>query len=66
MANCFKTKGYLGLEQSGYAVDTLTLPDSNPWNSWLRTTALDFFSDGGWLSQRMGETFGSLMELMKV
>ena len=41
-----ETKGYLGLEQSGYAVDTLTLPDSNPWNSWLRTTALDFFSDG--------------------
>ena len=41
-----ETTGFLGLEQDGYAVDTLTIPDSNPWNSWLRTTSLDFFSDG--------------------
>lgn len=44
--NEIETIGFLGLEQNGYAVDTLTIPDSNPWNSWLRTTALDFFSDG--------------------
>ncbi len=41
-----ETVGYLGLEQDGYALDTLTLPDQNPWNSWFRTSALDFFSDG--------------------
>ena len=40
------TVGYPGLEPSGYALDTLTLPESNPWNSWFRTSALDFFSDG--------------------
>ena len=41
-----RTKGYLGLEPAGYALDTIALPDSNPWNSWFRTSALDFFSDG--------------------
>lgn len=40
------TTGYQGLEQTGYALDTLTLPDANPWNSWFRTSALDFFPDG--------------------
>ena len=30
----------------GYAADELTLPYANPWGSWMRTTALDFFSDG--------------------
>jgi len=40
------TAGTLGKEEGPYAVDTLTLPDANPWKSWLRTTALDFFSDG--------------------
>ena len=40
------TVGYQGLEQTGYALDTLTLPEANPWNSWFRTSALDFFPDG--------------------
>ncbi|KLU04069.1 large multi-functional protein [Rhodopirellula islandica] len=40
------TVGTLGLEQEGYALDTLTRPDSTPWNTWFRTTALDFFEDG--------------------
>jgi putative heme-binding domain-containing protein len=40
------TVGYRGLEQGGYAMDTLTLPDSTPWNTWFRTSALDFFADG--------------------
>jgi len=30
----------------GYAADDLTLPYANPWNSWMRTTAIDFFADG--------------------
>lgn len=29
-----------------YVVDTLALPDENPWHSWLRPSGLDFFSDG--------------------
>ena len=38
--------GTLGLEQGAYAMDTLTLPDSTPWNTWFRTSAVDFLSDG--------------------
>lgn len=30
----------------GYALDQLTVPLANPWGSWMRTTAMDFFSDG--------------------
>jgi hypothetical protein len=31
---------------SPYAVDTVALPEQNPWGSWMRIVALDFFSDG--------------------
>ena len=41
-----QTVGYPGLEPTGYALDTLTLPESTPWNTWFRTSALDFFPDG--------------------
>ncbi|WP_419189114.1 DUF6797 domain-containing protein [Stieleria marina] len=40
------TVGTLGLEQGAYALDTLTIPDSTPWITWFRTSALDFFADG--------------------
>jgi hypothetical protein len=40
------TKGILGNNDKPYTVDTLTIPENNPWNSWLRPTGLDFFSDG--------------------
>jgi glucose/arabinose dehydrogenase len=40
------TQGTTGKDDGPYAVDTLTLPDANPWKSWLRVTAHDFFSDG--------------------
>jgi glucose/arabinose dehydrogenase len=39
------TSGSLG-DQKPYALDSLTLPASNPWNAWIRTSALDFFEDG--------------------
>ncbi len=29
-----------------YVLDTLDLPDNNPWHSWMRLTGLDFFPDG--------------------
>jgi len=41
-----KTKGILGDNKSAYTVDTLTIPEKNPWHSWIRPTGLDFFSDG--------------------
>jgi putative heme-binding domain-containing protein len=41
-----ETTGYLGLERGGYALDTISIPESTPWNTWFRTSALDFFADG--------------------
>lgn len=41
-----ETDGELGSEASAYTLDTLKIPESNPWNSWFRTAALDFFEDG--------------------
>lgn len=40
------TVGYLGLEPGAYALDTLTVPQQTPWNTWFRTSAIDFFADG--------------------
>jgi putative heme-binding domain-containing protein len=40
------TVGIRGLERGAYALDTLTIPTSTPWNTWFRTSALDFLSDG--------------------
>lgn len=46
-AEVLETKGHVSdNSKAAYVIDTLTLPDSNPWNTWFRTTALDFFSDG--------------------
>jgi hypothetical protein len=40
------TRGERGDESGAYALDTLTIPAENPWNAWIRTSALDFFEDG--------------------
>ncbi|HEY0550458.1 MAG TPA: DUF6797 domain-containing protein [Verrucomicrobiae bacterium] len=38
--------GKLGTDtNSAYVVDTLTVPENNPYNSWIRCSGLDFFSD---------------------
>ena len=29
-----------------YVVDTIALPEENPWHSWMRPSGLDFFPDG--------------------
>lgn len=29
-----------------FAVDSLELPDDNPWHAWMRTTGFDFSADG--------------------
>ncbi len=40
------TRGVLGKTGAAYEVDTLTVPEENPWKSWMRFGGLDFFSDG--------------------
>ena len=40
------TKGVVGTGDAAYVVDTLTLPDDNPWKSWMRIGGFDFFADG--------------------
>ena len=40
------TQGKLGTGDGPYVVDTLTMPEPNPYNSWMRLSGVDFFSDG--------------------
>lgn len=42
----FETIGYRGFQSGTYAVDTISIPESTPWNTWFRTSAIDFFPDG--------------------
>ena len=41
-----EVRGKPGEAINGYALDTIPVPFENPWNAWIRTSALDFFSDG--------------------
>ena len=41
-----EVSGTLGEPINGYALDTIPIPSENPWNAWLRTSAIDFFDDG--------------------
>jgi hypothetical protein len=41
-----QTAGRRGMEPGPFAVDSISVPEANPWHSWMRLTALDFFSDG--------------------
>jgi len=38
--------GTLGDNKGAYTVDTIPVPEANPWKSWMRLSAVDFFSDG--------------------
>jgi glucose/arabinose dehydrogenase len=40
------THGTLGTGDAPYVVDTLTVPETNPFHSWMRCAAFDFFADG--------------------
>jgi glucose/arabinose dehydrogenase len=40
------TRGRLGLAPGAYVVDTITVPEQNPWKSWIRCSGFDFFKDG--------------------
>ena len=39
------TQGVLGKGDQPFLTDTLTLPDDNPWHSWMRLGGFDFFAD---------------------
>ena len=45
-AQTIEVKGALGKSENAYAVDTITLPDENPYGAKLRLAGVDFFSDG--------------------
>jgi glucose/arabinose dehydrogenase len=40
-----ETKGVLSKDKGPYVVDTLTLPEKNPWRAKMRVGGIDFFSD---------------------
>jgi hypothetical protein len=40
------THGSRGAGDGPYVVDTIGIPEKNPWHSWLRFGGVDFFSDG--------------------
>jgi hypothetical protein len=40
------TEGKLGAGDGPYVVDTITLPENNPYDAWMRTSGFDFFPDG--------------------
>ena len=41
-----KTQPIIGREDGPFAVDVLTLPDSNPWLCQMRPSGFDFLPDG--------------------
>lgn len=38
--------GKLGIGDAAYVVDTIPVPENNPFNSWIRCSGLDFFKGG--------------------
>jgi hypothetical protein len=41
-----ETKGTLGEVKGPFVVDTLTVPEDNPYKAWMRIGGFDFFKDG--------------------
>jgi mono/diheme cytochrome c family protein len=41
-----ETDGKTGPDEGPFAVDEVTLPVANPWESWMRLGGFDFFPDG--------------------
>ena len=65
-----ETQAVTGADNAAFAVDELTVPEDNPWRSYLRPSGLDFLPDGRavvaslsgdvWLVDGIGETLGTL------
>jgi len=53
-AETMKTIGARGLQRGAYALDTISIPETTPWQTWFRTSALDFLSDGRMLVTTYG------------
>ena len=45
-AQTIGVRGAVAKDDAAYVVDTILLPEENPWKSWMRISAFDFFSDG--------------------
>ena len=41
-----ETPGTVGAENSAYVMDSVSMPNDNPWKCWMKPSGLDFFSDG--------------------
>jgi hypothetical protein len=41
-----ETAGTISPDASAYVIDTVGLPDKNPWKSWVKPSGFDFFRDG--------------------
>lgn len=63
--------GHLGQEDGSYAVDSIPLPTENPWESFVRFGAFDFFPDGNrvacstwngdvWIAEGIGGDLGKI------
>jgi glucose/arabinose dehydrogenase/azurin len=65
-----ETQAVMGADKAAFAVDELTVPEENPWRSYLRPSGVDFLPDGRaviaslsgdvWLVDGIGETLGTL------
>jgi hypothetical protein len=65
-----QTQAVAGTSVGAFTVDTFTIPDENPFQSWVRLSGLDFLSDGRavvssisgdvWLVSGIGPTLGTL------
>lgn len=44
--DALKTTLNEGAGDGAYVVDTITVPNENPWKSYMRTSGFDFFADG--------------------
>lgn len=42
----FTMHGTIAESREPYVVDTIPIPEDNPWKSWMRLSAIDFFPDG--------------------
>lgn len=40
------TRGNTGEDKGPFTIDEITMPENNPWRSWMRPGAFDFSSDG--------------------
>ncbi len=65
-----QTEAQMGANDGAFAVDELSIPDENPWKSFIRLTDVDFLSDGRavvaslsgdvWLVEGIKEELGTL------